>query len=163
MEVLIVGAGPAGLTLGNILDKLGVDYLIIDKHPDISFATKATGLHRHSLRLLKQMGLAEDILKESILLNSCNNEMSDELYDAIYNNIDNQNEFQNYAPKIIINFSDKDKISKILENQKNNFSIHHFVSKDKKEQKLYIIRPDLSYKAFDNLKQLSNLLQDNCF
>ena len=71
--MLIVGAGPAGLTLGNILDKLGVDYLIIDKHPDISFATKATGLHRHSLRLLKQMGLAEDILKESILLNSCNN------------------------------------------------------------------------------------------
>lgn len=32
---LICGAGFAGLTLANILEQLGEDYLVVEKHPSI--------------------------------------------------------------------------------------------------------------------------------
>lgn len=67
-NVLIVGAGPAGLILAYLLQLAQIDYLLIEKRKDPSKLSKATGIHRNTMRLLNHFGLAEDILQASILL-----------------------------------------------------------------------------------------------
>ncbi len=43
-DVLVVGAGPTGLTLACQLRRLGVDLRIVDKNPGPSTTSKAIGL-----------------------------------------------------------------------------------------------------------------------
>jgi 2-polyprenyl-6-methoxyphenol hydroxylase-like FAD-dependent oxidoreductase len=72
-DVLIVGAGPAGLTLALIFEKLGVDYILIEKHQIFNPYSKAVGIHRNSMRLLNQFGVAADLLPLAMPLNGCKN------------------------------------------------------------------------------------------
>jgi 2-polyprenyl-6-methoxyphenol hydroxylase-like FAD-dependent oxidoreductase len=62
-DVLIVGAGPTGLTLGCVLDALGVDFEIIDKVPARQReSSRATTVHASTLELLDRLGrLGEEI------------------------------------------------------------------------------------------------------
>ncbi len=58
-EVLIVGAGPTGLSLACQLIRHGVDFLIIDKKETTTPHSKAIGVHARTLEIYEQMGLAE--------------------------------------------------------------------------------------------------------
>lgn len=60
IDVLIVGAGPVGVTLGNLLGRYGVSALIIDKASGILAHPRAIALDNEALRILQMAGLGED-------------------------------------------------------------------------------------------------------
>lgn len=64
-EVLIVGAGPVGLTLAAECRRQGVSFRIIDKAPGHSVYSKALAIWSGTLEHLAAAGLAEDFLEAS--------------------------------------------------------------------------------------------------
>lgn len=71
-NVVIAGAGVAGLTLANMLEKLDIDYIVLEAYRQIAPQVGASiGLFPNGLRILDQIDcyepirkLAEDALKE---------------------------------------------------------------------------------------------------
>jgi len=66
MKVLIVGAGPTGLTLGVELARHGIIADVIDKRDQASTFSRAVGILPKSLQLLEPSGACEGILSEAI-------------------------------------------------------------------------------------------------
>jgi 2-polyprenyl-6-methoxyphenol hydroxylase-like FAD-dependent oxidoreductase len=62
-RVLIVGAGPTGLTAALELSRLGIPTRIIDKLPAPVTTSRAIGVQARTLELLEQRGLAGDMLR----------------------------------------------------------------------------------------------------
>ncbi|WP_017814016.1 FAD-dependent monooxygenase [Paenibacillus shenyangensis] len=62
-DVLIVGAGPTGLTLAIELMRRGVSCRIIDKAPKPSKQSKALGIMARTLELLDHSGITEQLVK----------------------------------------------------------------------------------------------------
>ena len=60
-DVLIVGAGPVGLTLANTLGLAGVRVLVVEKLDSIIDYPRAIGIDDESLRTLQAAGLAEQV------------------------------------------------------------------------------------------------------
>lgn len=60
--VLIVGAGPTGLTLAVSLRQHGVECRVIDKLVEPGDKSKALAIHARSLEMFENMGLAEDLI-----------------------------------------------------------------------------------------------------
>lgn len=60
--VLIVGAGPTGLTLAVTLRQHGVECRIIDKLPEPGDKSKALALHARSLEMFETMGLSDEMV-----------------------------------------------------------------------------------------------------
>jgi len=67
-DVLVVGAGPAGLTAAISLARHGIDVLVIDKHAGTSPFPKATGISTRTMELLRGWGLEERIRAGSMLV-----------------------------------------------------------------------------------------------
>ncbi|MFH8336573.1 FAD-dependent monooxygenase [Streptomyces sp. AM6-12] len=61
-EVLVVGAGPTGMTLANELLLAGVPTVLVDKLPRRSDLSKAGGVQSRTLEALDQRGLLEPLL-----------------------------------------------------------------------------------------------------
>lgn len=59
--VLVVGAGPVGLTAANLLGALGVHVLVVERHPTTSDEAKAISLDDESLRTLQLADLDEAV------------------------------------------------------------------------------------------------------
>src|ERR1700749_3257838 len=59
-EVVIVGAGPTGLSLACQLDRHGVDFVVVEKNGDVTPYSKAIGVHARTLEIYEQMGLARE-------------------------------------------------------------------------------------------------------
>src|SRR5215510_3068340 len=59
-DILIVGAGPTGLSLGCQLLRYGVDYIIVEKNEGITPYSKAIGVHARTLEIFDQIGLAQE-------------------------------------------------------------------------------------------------------
>jgi 2-polyprenyl-6-methoxyphenol hydroxylase-like FAD-dependent oxidoreductase len=57
-DVLVVGAGPVGLTLAGDLLRRGIRCRLIDKAPEATQQTKAVGIQAKTLELLAKMGMA---------------------------------------------------------------------------------------------------------
>lgn len=57
--VLIVGAGPVGVTLALQLQRLGVSYRLIEKNAGPSNQTKAVAIHSRTLEIFRELGIAE--------------------------------------------------------------------------------------------------------
>src|SRR5271170_6056399 len=62
ISVLIVGAGPTGLTLACELARRGVDFRIVDKAPAYFAGSRGKGLQPRSLEVLNDLGVVEKIL-----------------------------------------------------------------------------------------------------
>src|SRR5277367_4120786 len=62
-RVLIVGAGPTGLTAALELSRLGVPVRIIDKRPAPLTTSRAVGVQARTLELLEQRGLSEEMVR----------------------------------------------------------------------------------------------------
>ena len=60
-DVLVVGAGPAGLTAAITLARHGVDVLVVEKHAGTSPFPKATGVSTRTMELLRSWGLEEPV------------------------------------------------------------------------------------------------------
>jgi len=68
-DVLVVGAGPTGLTMACELARHGITPRIIDKSPTPSIHSKAFGIHARTLELFETMGIVETALGQG---NICN-------------------------------------------------------------------------------------------
>lgn len=66
VPVLIVGAGPVGASIANLLGQYGVETLLIDRNPAILDFPRAVGLDDEALRTFQAMGLANSMLKDMI-------------------------------------------------------------------------------------------------
>ena len=66
IPVLIVGAGPTGLVLALWLTKAGVAVRIIDKTADAGTTSRAIGVQARTLELYRQMGIADEVMKEGV-------------------------------------------------------------------------------------------------
>ncbi len=64
VDVLIVGAGPAGLMAANALSSFGVSVRVIDQRPQSVIAGQADGIQPRTIEVLQSYGLASRILKE---------------------------------------------------------------------------------------------------
>ncbi|KAF4611200.1 hypothetical protein D9613_007135 [Agrocybe pediades] len=64
VDVLVIGAGPAGLMAANALAKYGVNVRIVDKRPDKVAAGQADGIQPRTIEVLQSYGLADRLLKE---------------------------------------------------------------------------------------------------
>jgi len=65
VDVLVIGAGPAGLMCANGLAKAGVNVRIIDKRPNKVAAGQADGIQPRTIEVLQSYGLAERLLREA--------------------------------------------------------------------------------------------------
>jgi len=59
VDVLIIGAGPTGLTMACLLAQFGVKFRIIDKNKGITTRSKALGVQARTLELFEQLGITE--------------------------------------------------------------------------------------------------------
>ena len=64
-DVLILGAGPVGMTLANELARRGVNFRIVDKAPGIREVSKAMILHVRTQEVLDKVGVAERAREEA--------------------------------------------------------------------------------------------------
>ncbi|WP_119388365.1 FAD-dependent monooxygenase [Taklimakanibacter lacteus] len=67
-QVLIVGAGPTGLTLALWLTRLGVDIRIIDKAAGPGETSRALAVQARTLEFHRQLGIVEDVLGAGVRL-----------------------------------------------------------------------------------------------
>ncbi|WP_433521310.1 bifunctional 3-(3-hydroxy-phenyl)propionate/3-hydroxycinnamic acid hydroxylase [Nocardia pseudovaccinii] len=65
-QVAIIGAGPSGVLLANILGNYGVETVVIDRETEIVEYPRAVGMDDESLRSLQSIDLAEDQLADTI-------------------------------------------------------------------------------------------------
>jgi 2-polyprenyl-6-methoxyphenol hydroxylase-like FAD-dependent oxidoreductase len=72
VDVLIVGAGPTGLTLACELARHGVSFRIIDKTAVASDKSKALAIHARSLEVLEDMGIVDKFLTFGLKLKAVN-------------------------------------------------------------------------------------------
>jgi len=59
VEVLVVGFGPVGAAIANLLGRYGVRALVVDKSTEILMAPRAIALDNEALRILQLAGLEE--------------------------------------------------------------------------------------------------------
>lgn len=67
-DVLIVGAGPTGLALALCLQKLGVDFRIIDALPEPGTQSRAIAVQARTLELYDQLGIAYEVISAGLKL-----------------------------------------------------------------------------------------------
>jgi 3-(3-hydroxy-phenyl)propionate hydroxylase len=65
-DVVIVGAGPSGLTLANILGLQGVRTLVVDERPSIIDYPRGVGLDDEALRTFQSIGLVDRVLPHTV-------------------------------------------------------------------------------------------------
>jgi len=61
VEVLIVGGGAAGLTAALLLGDLGVDFLLVERHPGTSLLPKAHILNPATMEIFDRIGIADEV------------------------------------------------------------------------------------------------------
>ncbi|TGB45025.1 bifunctional 3-(3-hydroxy-phenyl)propionate/3-hydroxycinnamic acid hydroxylase [Mycolicibacterium peregrinum] len=66
VDVLIVGAGPVGLTLANVLGIQGVRTLVVEERDTLIDYPRGVGLDDESLRTFQSIGLVEAVLPHTV-------------------------------------------------------------------------------------------------
>lgn len=64
-DVIVIGAGPSGLTTATALARSGVRVLVVEKHRGLSIFPKATGIRPHSMEILRSRGLEAEVRRRS--------------------------------------------------------------------------------------------------
>ncbi|WP_181718965.1 FAD-dependent monooxygenase [Nocardia gipuzkoensis] len=61
-SVVIVGAGPAGLTAAIMLADAGVDFVLLDRLSEGANTSRAAVVHARTLEVLEELGIAEELV-----------------------------------------------------------------------------------------------------
>jgi len=67
-DVLIVGAGPTGLTLAIALRQAGIGHLLVDRLPEGQNTSRAAVVHAHTLEALEPLGVADTLVARGLRL-----------------------------------------------------------------------------------------------
>jgi 2-polyprenyl-6-methoxyphenol hydroxylase-like FAD-dependent oxidoreductase len=59
----IAGGGPAGIMLGLLLARAGIDVLVLEKHADFLRDFRGDTIHPSTLEVMHELGILEDLLK----------------------------------------------------------------------------------------------------
>ena len=59
----VVGGGPAGMMLGFLLARAGVEVVVLEKHPDFLRDFRGDTIHPSTLELMYELGLLDEFLK----------------------------------------------------------------------------------------------------
>jgi 2-polyprenyl-6-methoxyphenol hydroxylase-like FAD-dependent oxidoreductase len=59
----IVGGGPAGMMLGYLLGRAGIDVVVLEKHPDFFRDFRGDTVHPSTLQVMDELGLIDGFLK----------------------------------------------------------------------------------------------------
>jgi 3-(3-hydroxy-phenyl)propionate hydroxylase len=71
-SVVIVGAGPTGLALGNLLGAYGLDALLVERNAGLSLSPRAISVDDEGLRICQALGLLEQMRADLLLdLQAC--------------------------------------------------------------------------------------------
>ena len=62
VDVLVVGAGPAGLTAAAMLGRFGINCLVVERRAELSGLPRATGVSTRSMEIFRSLGLEDEIL-----------------------------------------------------------------------------------------------------
>jgi 2-polyprenyl-6-methoxyphenol hydroxylase-like FAD-dependent oxidoreductase len=62
MNVCIVGGGPAGMMLGFLLARAGIEVAVLEKHPDFLRDFRGDTVHPSTIELMHELGLLDDFL-----------------------------------------------------------------------------------------------------
>ncbi|MFH6565654.1 bifunctional 3-(3-hydroxy-phenyl)propionate/3-hydroxycinnamic acid hydroxylase [Pseudomonas kulmbachensis] len=65
-DILIVGAGPTGLTLANLLGQAGIKTILIDRKTNTVTEPRAVSIDDESLRTMQAIGLEQEVLKDVV-------------------------------------------------------------------------------------------------
>lgn len=68
-SVLIVGAGPVGLLLANLLADEGVETLVVEKRSEATSRSRAIGITPPSLEILARLGLDQEFITGGVRIN----------------------------------------------------------------------------------------------
>src|SRR5690349_1632168 len=68
-DVLIVGAGPTGLSLACQFIRYGVDFVIVEKNDTVTRFSKAIGVQARTLEIYQQLGLAQPAIERGTITN----------------------------------------------------------------------------------------------
>lgn len=60
----VVGGGPAGVMLGFLLARAGVDVIVLEKHKDFFRDFRGDTIHPSTLELMHELGLLEEFLRQ---------------------------------------------------------------------------------------------------
>ncbi|WP_406269650.1 FAD-dependent monooxygenase [Nocardia sp. NBC_00881] len=67
-SVVIVGAGPAGLTAAITLADAGLDFVLLDRLTEGANTSRAAVVHARTLEVLEQLGIAEELVSTGIVV-----------------------------------------------------------------------------------------------
>lgn len=56
IPVMIIGAGPVGLSASIALSRLGIRNMVVEKHPGLSIHPKARGINSRTMELCRIWG-----------------------------------------------------------------------------------------------------------
>src|ERR1700709_1613435 len=59
----VVGGGPAGMMLGYLLARAGVDVVVLEKHADFLRDFRGDTIHPSTLEIVHELGLLDDFLR----------------------------------------------------------------------------------------------------
>src|SRR6266567_262507 len=66
-DVIIVGAGPTGLSLACQLIRYGIDFVVVEKNEGVTPFSKALGVHARTLEIYEQMDLAKQAVAQGTI------------------------------------------------------------------------------------------------
>ncbi len=66
-DVIIVGAGPTGLSLACQLIRYGIDFVVVEKNATVTPFSKAIGVQARTLEIYDQIGLAEPAIAKGTI------------------------------------------------------------------------------------------------
>ena len=67
-DVIIVGAGPTGLSLACQFIRYGVDFVIVEKNEGVTPFSKALGVHARTLEIYEQLDLAHKAIEQGTIV-----------------------------------------------------------------------------------------------
>ena len=68
-DVIIIGAGPTGLSLACQLIRYGIDFVVVEKNDTVTRFSKAIGVQARTLEIYEQIGLAQPAIENGTIAN----------------------------------------------------------------------------------------------
>ncbi len=66
-DVVIIGAGPTGLSLACQFVRHGIDFVVVDKNEGVTPYSKAIGVQARTLEIYEQLGLSRDAVEQGTI------------------------------------------------------------------------------------------------